>query len=92
MNKSQIYTPSYRTIYIYICDRVHRYARWIDRLLHQSSDLSCPCNVLQKVLIHASLDTGFKGMQVVTYPTNWQTTEVRLTKSSPKMVWVHAHE
>ena len=74
------------------CDRVQRYARWIGRLSHQSSDLSHPHNPLQKVVIHALLDTRFKGMQVVTYPTNCQTTEVRLTKSSPKMVWLHAHE
>ena len=46
----------------------------------------------QKVVICALLDTGFKGMQVVTYPTNCQTTEVRLTKSSPKKIWVHAHQ
>ena len=35
-------------------------------------------------MIHALLNARFKGMQVVTYPTNCQITEVRLTKSSPK--------
>ena len=67
-----------------ICDRVHRYARWIGRLSHQSSDLSCPCNLLWKVVIHALLDTRFKVMQVVTYPTNCWTTQVILTKKFPK--------
>ena len=38
----------------------------------------------QRVVICALLDTGFKGMQVVTYSTNCQTTEVRLTKGSQK--------
>ena len=63
---------------------VHRYARWVGGLSHQSSNLSHLHNMLQKVVIHASLDTGFKGMQVVTYPTNCQTTKVILTKSSQK--------
>ena len=36
----------------------------------------------RRVVIHALLDTGFKGMQVVTYLTYSQTTEVRLTKGS----------
>ena len=61
-----------------------QYSRWIGRLSHQSSNLSHPCNLLQKVVICALLNTGFKGMQVVNYPTNCQTTEVRLTKSSQK--------
>ena len=72
---------------MYICDRVqgiHRYARWIGRLSYQRSNLSCPHNLLQKVVIHVSLDTGFKGMQVVTYPANCQTTEVIPTKKFPK--------
>ena len=34
----------------------------------------------QRVVICALLNTGFKGMQVVTYPTNCQTTKVILTK------------
>ena len=38
----------------------------------------------QRVVIHALLDTRFKGMQVVTYPTNFQTTKVILTKEFPK--------
>ena len=37
-----------------------------------------------KVVIHALLDTGFKGIQVVNYPTNCQTTKVMLTKVFPK--------
>ena len=66
-----------------VCDRwVHRYARWIGRLSHQSSNLSCSHNMLQKVVICALLDTRFKGIQIVTYLINCQTTEVRLTKSS----------
>ena len=38
----------------------------------------------QSVVICALLDTRFKGMQVVTYPTNCQTTKVTLTKEFPK--------
>ena len=64
---------------------VHRYARWIGGLSHQSSNLSCLCNpLLQKVVIHALLDTRFKGIQVVTYPINCQTTKVIPTKVFPK--------
>ena len=65
------------------CDRVHRYARWIGRPSHQSSNLSCPRNLLQKVVIHVLLDTRFMGIQVVTYPTNCQTTEIIPTKKFP---------
>ena len=39
---------------------------------------------LQNVVICALLNTGFKGMQVVTYLTNCKTTEVILTKRFPK--------
>ena len=53
-------------IYIYmcvcVCDRVHRHARWIGGLSHQSNNLSCLCNLLQNVVNHALLDTRFKGM------------------------------
>ena len=42
----------------------------------QSSNLSHPHNLLQKVVICVLLNTGFKGMQVVTHPTNYQTTKV----------------
>ena len=52
--------------------------------VHQSSNLSHPHNLLQKVVIHPLLDTRFMGMQVVTYPTNYQTTEVIQTKNFPK--------
>ena len=87
-----VFDLGYVIIFLYMCDRVHRYTRWIGRLSHQSSDLSCLCNLQWKVEIHAMFNTGFKGMQLVTYLTNCQTTEVRLTKSSPQRVWVHAHE
>ena len=63
---------------------MHRYARQIGGLSHQSSDLSCLRNPLWKVVIRALLDTEFKGIQVVTYPTNCQTTKVMLTKVFPK--------
>ena len=72
-----------------MCDRVHRYARWIGGLSHQSSNLSCLCNLLQKVVIHASLDTRFKAMQVVTYLTNGQTTKVILTKGLGTCTWIN---
>ena len=35
-------------------------------------------------MIHALINTGFKGIQVVNYPTNYQTTKVMLTKMFPK--------
>ena len=43
-------------------------------------------NLLQKVVIHAWLNTGLKGIQVVNYPTNSQTTKVMLTKVFPKIL------
>ena len=47
----------------------------------------------QRVVIHALLNNGFKGMQVVTYLANIKTTKVILTKSSPKglaiCIWVN---
>ena len=80
-------------IYLYVCvTGVHRYARWIGGISHQSSDLSHPCNLLWKVVICALLNTRFKGMQVVTHLTNYQTTKVMSTKKFPKRVWIHAHE
>ena len=44
----------------YLCDRVHMDARWIGGLSHQSGNLSHLHNQLQKVVIRASSDTGFK--------------------------------
>ena len=81
-----IQTPACLHIYIgvCVCDRSHRYARWIGRLSHQSSNLSHLCNPLQKVVILALPDTGFEWMQVMNYPTNCQTTKVVLTKGFPK--------
>ena len=63
---------------------MHRYARSIVGLSHQSSNLSHLDNLLWKVVIHALLDTGFKGIQVVTYLSNCQTTKIALTKVFPK--------
>ena len=37
----------------------------------------------QRVMICALLNTRFKGMQVVTYPSNCKTTKVILTKEFP---------
>ena len=61
-------------ICVYICGRLHRDARWIGGLSHQSSNLSCLCNLLQKVVVHACSDTRFKRHKVVNYPANLQTT------------------
>ena len=63
---------------------MHRYARWIGELSHQSSNLSHLSNPLQKVVICALLNTRFKGIQVVTYLTKCQTTKIVLTKVFPK--------
>ena len=75
------------------CDRVHRYTRGIVGLSHQSSDLSHLCNPLQNVVIHASLDTRFKGMQVVTYLTNVKQLRSYWLKSSQKglgtCIWIN---
>ena len=46
------------------------HARWIGGLSHQSSNLSCLCNLLQKIVICAYSDTRFEGIQVVNYPAN----------------------
>ena len=70
---------------IYMWQRfMHRYTRWISGLSHQSTDLSCLCNLLQKVVICVLLDTRLKGIQVVNYLTNYQTAKVMLTKVFPK--------
>ena len=45
----------------------------------------------QMVVICALLDIGFKGMQVVIYPTTYQTTKVILTKEFHTKVWLHAY-
>ena len=72
---------------------MHRYARWIGGLSHQSSNLSHLCNLLQKVGIYTLLNTRFKGIQVVNYPTNCQTIKVMLTKVFPKSlgacIWIN---
>ena len=52
------------------CDRLHRDARWIGGLSHQSSNLSCLCNPLQKVVVHARSDTGFKWHEVANDQAN----------------------
>ena len=49
--------------------------------IHCKRLYSVPCSIL-----------GSRGMQVVTYPTNCQTTEARPTECSLKRFWVHAHE
>ena len=43
-----------------------------------------PLQSAAKIVICALLDTRFKGIQVVTYPFNCQTTKVILTKVFPK--------
>ena len=72
---------------------MHRFARWIGGLSHQISNLSHLQNLVWEVVIHALLNTGFKGIQVVNYPTNSQTTKVMLTKVFPKCLgactWIH---
>ena len=52
------------------CDKLHRDARWIGGLSHQSSNLSHLCNLLQKVVIWACSNTGFEGIKVVNYLAN----------------------
>ena len=66
------------------CDRLHRYVRWIGGVSHQSTNLSHLCNPLQKVVICALPNTRFEWMQVMSYPTNCQTTKVIITKGFPK--------
>ena len=56
------------------CDRLHRDARWIGGLSHQSSNLSQLCYSLQKVVVHACSNTRFEQHNVVNYPANLQTT------------------
>ena len=63
----------YVCMYTCVCDRLHRDARWIGGLSHQSSDLSCIHYSLQKVVVHACSNTGFEQHKVVNYPGNLQT-------------------
>ena len=46
---------------------VHRYTRWTGRLSHRTRNYPALTICCQRVVIHASLNTRFKGMQVVTY-------------------------
>ena len=57
-----------------VCDRSHKDTMWIGGLSHQSSDLSHPHYLLQKVVVHACSDTGFGQHKVVNYLANLQTT------------------
>ena len=68
--------------YIYICDSslgVHRYTRWTGRLSHQTSDLSCPCNLPPE-----GCDPCFAQYQVQGEEGYCQTTKVTLTEGSPE--------
>ena len=56
------------------CDRAHRDTRWIGGFSHQSSNLSHLCYLLQKVVVPACSNTGFKQHKVVNYLANLQTT------------------
>ena len=63
---------------------VHRYTRWTGRLSHQTSDLSCPCNLLPE-----GCDPCFARYQVqgdvgIDLPSYHQTTKVTLTESFPE--------
>ena len=58
----------------HICDRSHRDVRWIDGLSHQSSNLSCLCYSLKKVVVCACSDIRLEWHKVVNYPANLQTT------------------
>ena len=67
-------SASHTSMNLYICDRLHRDARWIDGLSHQSSNLSHLCYLLKKVVVCACSNTGFEQHKVVNYLDNLQTT------------------
>ena len=56
------------------CDRLHRDARWIGGLSHQSSNLFLLHYSLQKVVVHACSNTRFEWHKVVNYPADLKTT------------------
>ena len=69
-----------------VCDRV-LYSGMLGELVGSHTNVAIyPTYTIccKKVVICALLNTGFKGIQVVNYPTNYQTTKVMLTKVFPK--------
>ena len=70
----QHYSLPYLYIYLYVCVCVTGGCKGtLDGLVGSYTRLAIyPALTIhcQRVVIHASLNTGFKGMQVVTYPAN----------------------
>ena len=65
-----LYIYMYVCMCVCVCDSLHRDARWIGGLSHQSSDLSHLHNLLHKVVIRACSDTGFEWIKVANYLAN----------------------
>ena len=80
----------YRIICIYIymwqfhIGGWHRYTRWTGRLSHQTSNLSCPHNLLLKGCDLCFVPYQVQGEKVVIYPATVKTTKVTITESSPE--------
>ena len=70
-----------------MCDssvEVHRYTRWTGRLSHQTSDLSCPCNLLLEGCDPCFAQYHVQGDVGSDLPGYRQTPKVTLTESSPE--------
>ena len=63
---------------------LHRYTRWTGRLSHQTSNLSCPCNLLPKGCDPCFAQYWVQGDAGSGLPGQCQITKVTLTKSSPE--------
>ena len=70
-----------------VCDStvgVHRYTRWTGRLSQQTSDLSCPCNLLPEGCDPCFAQYQVQGDVGSDLPSYHQITKVTLTECSPE--------
>ena len=63
---------------------VHRYTKWTGRLLHQTSNLSYPCNLLLEGCDLCFTQYQVQGDVGSDLPGYHQTTKVTLTEGSPE--------
>ena len=63
---------------------VHRYTRWTGRISHQTSNLSCPCNLLPEGCDPCFTQYQVQGDAGSDLPSYHQITKVTLTESSPE--------
>ena len=72
---------------------VHRYTRWTGRLSHQTSDLSCPRNLLPEGCDPCFAQYQVQGDVGSDLPSYHQTTKVTPTEGSPERsgtcIWIN---